>query len=240
MQLLKLQLHRIARSVSLNSWKNCNVIYFQTIEIFQIGDSRNKTLNYFDVNGYVYSKKRTTEFTIYLRCKNSAMHKCKASVILRAGNFSEAIVKRCHNHESVRKHLDRSKFTKKLEQICREQPFLTPRACYQRTKLKLNKEIERKHIPSLKSFESYIFRCQKADIPPLPKTVEELEKMILELKYGRKYSHDERGQIFFRGVWRGNTGREKVKPKNFFCALFLQQYIIGPQRKLLITWGIIF
>lgn len=79
----------------------------------------------------------------------------------------------------------------------------------------------------LKSFESYIFRCQKADIPPLPKTVDELEKMILELKYGRKYSHDERGQIFFRGVWRGNTGREKENRRILFCIVFIKFFFLN-------------
>lgn len=134
------------------------------------------------------------------------MHNCKASVIVRGNNFAEAILKKNHNHSSVKKNLDRVKFNKKLEQICRDSPFLTPRACYQRAKIQLKNEIDRKNIQSLKSFESLIYRNQKQDIPPLPKTIAQLEQLILDLKYGKKYSHDERGNVLFRGVWRGTTG----------------------------------
>lgn len=141
-----------------------------------------------------------------MRCKNHTMHRCKASVLVRGKNFAEAIVKNNHNHPSVKKDLDRVKFNKKLEQICREQPFVTPRNCYQQAKISLRKDINMKHIPSLQSFQPLIYRLQKVDIPPLPKTVDELEKLILDLKYGKKFSHDVYGDILFRGVWRGSTG----------------------------------
>lgn len=137
--------------------------------------------------GYVYSHNRRTEKCLYLRCKHRTVHQCKASVVVRSDNFQEALKLREHNHESLRKDLDRVKFNKKLEQIVREDPFITALGAYQKAKRELEEEVIGKNIPSLKSFESLIYRLQKDDVPLLPKTVADLEKLILDLRYG-KYS----------------------------------------------------
>lgn len=40
----------------------------------------------------------------------------------------------------------------------------------------------------------------------MPKIIAELEKLIIDSKYDKRYSRDERGQILYRGVWKGTTG----------------------------------
>lgn len=143
---------------------------------------------------------------MYLRCKNYVMHSCKASVIVRNNCLSEAILKKKHNHLSEEKLVDRAKFNKKLQEICHDWPFLTARVCYQRAKIALKGKIDRDNIPSLQSFESIIYRAQKIDVPPLPKTIAELQRLICADKYGTRYTHDEAGNLLFRGVWRSSTG----------------------------------
>ncbi len=139
-----------------------------------MGDDSNAITNYFDSTGYIYTQKKKTDSTTYFRCKNQIMYSCNAKILVRGQNFSQAIVNCGHNHPSEKKHLDRAIFSKTLQQICRSHTFFTPRACYQRAKILLKDKIVRRNIPSLKSFKSLIYRCQRVDIPLLPKTIDEL------------------------------------------------------------------
>lgn len=164
-------------------------------------------MNYYDDEQYVYTKTRSYKDTIYLRCKHSTLYSCNARAIVKKKNFEKVFLVEGHNHISNKKELCKTIFAKTLERICIENPFEAPLKCYEKAKTELKGQIERKYIPTSTYYSSFIHRIKKWREPLRPKTIREFKKLIKEETAKKHYAYDDDDNIFYRGVWKGNTGR---------------------------------
>lgn len=176
------------------------------IELNKVPCLKNSTINYFDKNGFVYTKNSSYKDSVYLRCKHSEGKNCDARAIVRNNDFEKAVLVEGHSHESERKELDKAIFSKTLARICVENPFLAPLRCYEKAKTELKGKIKRKHIPMPSYYSSFIQRTKKLYEPLVPKTIAEFEQLIEKVKNWQTYACDDSENIFFRGIWRGISG----------------------------------
>lgn len=165
-------------------------------QIYPLGST-----NYRDNKGHLYTKNNCRNDCLYLRCKNSVKHGCKARVTVRQNNFSDCHMTIKHNHPHDNAIMDREVFDKRLDFNIRQDPFSSPRELYLKTKKDLLGKIDPVNIPPLKKKEGFIFRRQKEYIPRLPVTIEDFEKQIMDEKYRNFYSKDYRKLPYYRGVW---------------------------------------
>lgn len=181
------------------------------MQLSEICGEPNSIKSYCDQDGYVYSINSRRSQTVYLSCKNKQLYGgCRGRVIVKDGNFEMAIFSHRHNHKAETKMLDHIKFQKKLEDICRENPFLKPLKVYSRAKRQLKNVINLKHISILRKYSTFIYRKQREDKPSLPNNITEFEELINNAQYTTKYCYDEHDKLLYRGVWRGRTGSNIV------------------------------
>lgn len=172
----------------------------------EIPSSGQSSINYYDDQGFVYTKKRSYNFTIYLRCKHSEANSCKARATVKNNDFKNVLLREGHNHRCDKKQLDKVIFAKTLERIVDENPFVAPLKCYLKAKEQLKGRIKMSNIPMSTYYSSFIHRIKKWREPLLPKSIEEFEKLIEDAKNSKVYAHDEKKKLFYRGVWKGTTG----------------------------------
>lgn len=164
-------------------------------------------MNYYDDQKYVYTKNRAYKSTLYLRCKHSTLYDCKARAIVKNKNFGEVMLLEGHNHKCDEKEFSKTIFTKTLERVCIENPFEAPLKCYEKAKTELKGQIERKYIPTATYYSSFIHRVKKMREPLRPKTISQFKKMMKDATVREHYAFDDDNNIFYRGVWKGVTGR---------------------------------
>lgn len=173
----------------------------------QIPSTGQSSFNYYDYQNFVYTKKRSYKSTMYLRCKHSILNNCHARAIVKDENYDNVLLVEGHNHKSNKLEVDKTIFAKTLELICIEHPFEAPLKCYERAKNKLKGKIDRKHIPMPSYYTSFIHRIKKIREPLLPKTISDFKKLIKNAMAEKHYVYDDDDNIFYRGVWKGITGR---------------------------------
>ncbi len=177
------------------------------MQLKEIPSSGYSNINYYDDQGFVYTKNRSYQCTMYLRCKHSILHSCNARAIVKNKNFENVLLVEGHNHKCNKRELCKTIFSKTLERICIETPFESPLKCYEKAKKELKGKIERKYIPMPTYYSSFIHRVKKLHEPLRPKTISEFKKLIKEATANSNYAFDDDDNIFYRGVWKGITGR---------------------------------
>lgn len=154
-------------------------------------------------------------------------------MIVRNKNFKNARVTTNHNHRPDEEAMDRVIFTKTLEKICTNNPFMSPLLCYENTKKRLKNRINRKNIQMSYKYSLFVHRKQKRIVPVKPKTIDEFEKLINTAKNTKLYGHDEDGKIFYRGIWQGRTGRNIA----FVSERTLKEVVKNPMNVTLLMDG---
>lgn len=96
----------------------------------EIGGGRNSKKMYYDEKGYMHSKTSSSANTFYFRCKNKELEKCNARAICRGKNLDFCVISRKHTHDPNLSSLEKSKFLKKIEEICTEFRFKKPQEIY--------------------------------------------------------------------------------------------------------------
>lgn len=189
----------------------------------EIGGGRSSKKNYYDEMGYVYTKTSSSANNFYFRCKNKEFENCKARAICRGENLDTCVLTQRHSHDPNKGSLDRSKFSKKIEEICVEFPFKKSQEIYNDAKKAMRGQVNMSHIPERERFDSFIHRKLKKRIPLLAKSIDEFEKLINDPQYSSSYMYDEQKKLFYHGVWRGSTGANIV---------FLSDTVLQEVRKL--------
>lgn len=104
-----------------------------------------------------------------------------------------------------------------------DSPFKKPQEIYNEAKRTLRGQIDMSNIPERQRFDTFIHRKLKKNIPLLPKSIEDFEKLINDPQYSPSYAYDEQKKLFYHGVWRGSTGSNVV---------FLSHTVLEEVRKL--------
>lgn len=165
------------------------------------------TKNYYDDKGYIYSKNSASKDALYLRCKNYIGKDCACRAIVRNNNFENVRIIVDHNHRPDKKAVDRLLFSKTLEKICMENPYMKPILCYVKAKNELKNQVNRKYIHESYKYSVFIHRAQRRIVPLKPKSIEEFEKLIGVAKNSNLYAYDDVDKPFYRGIWEGTSGR---------------------------------
>lgn len=176
----------------------------------EIGGGRNSKKNYYDEKGFVYTKTNSSGSAFYFCCKHKDSENCNARAICRGKNLDICVLSRGHSHDPNQSCLDKTKFLKKIEEICENWPFKKSLEIYNEAKKALRDKIDMTNIPEKERIDTFIHRKLKKDVPLLAKSIEEFEQLINDPQYSSSYIYDARNKLFYRGVWRGPTGANIV------------------------------
>lgn len=176
--------------------------------LYEISNDRSSHKNFADSDGFIYGINSQTSNTLYFKCKNSKYFTCPGRVTVRNKNLEDCFLSVQHNHDPDESIKDLVIFQKKMEQIIKDNPFMKCQECYNKAKRELRGQINMNHIPIRPRLQTFFHRISKNQIPLLPSSIAEFEELIKQ--YSDEFSKDERGNIFFRGIWSGTTGQNIV------------------------------
>lgn len=136
--------------------------------------------------------------------------------------MENVILMQDHSHHADKKDVDRVIFKSKLGEICQNNPILAPLICYKMAKEELIGKISRRNIPMESYYYTFMYRCQKREVPLLPKNIKQFTALIEEATNHSRYALDKDGSIFYRGVWRSGSGNNVA-----FVSERTLQYVSG-------------